>query len=76
MTRTLRRCTASSSERKSPPGKQHDLIDVLGKIHRIDREFDYPCCPLTCGRRWRAGTLTVPDEFLKIASQYAHRLAK
>jgi hypothetical protein len=49
---------------------------VLGKIHRIDREFDYPCCPLTCGRRWRAGTLTVPDEFLKIASQYAHRLAK
>jgi len=21
-------------------GKQHDLVDMLGKFHRIDREFD------------------------------------
>jgi hypothetical protein len=36
VTRTLRRCTASSSERKSPiAGKQYDLIDVLRELDRI-----------------------------------------
>jgi len=41
VTRTPRRCTASTSERKSPsPENKHDLVDMFGQLHRIDREFD------------------------------------
>ena len=41
VTRTPRRCTASTSEAEiAVAGEQYDLVDMLGKLHRIDRELD------------------------------------
>ena len=46
VTRTPRRCTASTSERKSPSAReQHDLIDVLGEFHGIHGEFHIHAAP-------------------------------
>src|SRR5262249_38400970 len=35
-----RRCTASTSERKSPSPEQHHVVDVAGEFHGVYGELD------------------------------------
>ena len=40
VTRTPRRCTVHQRAEIAIAGKQHNLIDMFGEFHRIDRKLD------------------------------------